>query len=589
MNCNFSTTTYLSVAITNFHCKLCPIFLTNMILNTFKSLFCLCFVLVVSHQYLDAQVDYDKYPKASSSYYIQDVYVYTNGQLGTSLTNIVLKDGFIQDIGPRVKQPSDAIALALDSMYVYPAFVDVLSHPISSEEKGDRPNVKFPGLPPDAIAGITPQLSVTEKLKTEKVSLDKIRANGFGVSQLAFDKGMLPGETMIALLADDKDNRVITQSSNQVLQFKGAGGVYPNTIIGVMAKFRDLYKNAENLNANSKAYTQNSNGVQLPSSSEAIEALVPLTQRNQTLYIRTKKKLNNFRAIQLQQELGFNGVLVDPVDIAGIEKDLKSAGLPIVFSTEMPKEVDKPERVQDSLYSQADLEKLDMEDKRYNAYVLRTSQVKRALDAGIPVGFASLGKGGKDLKKSISHMIENGLSEKSAVDALTMAPARMLGIDNLVGSIDKRKLASLMITDGPYFEEKSNIRTMIVGKEIHEYEVKEKSKSGGDAKVNPEGQWEFTLQSPNGDDSGEIIIKPAGDTYTVTVSQDSDPDDKETIEDVELEGSEMDFSFTISEGGFTAEVVISLNFISDTEVDGNVKYGDFGSFPLTGTKTSAPE
>ena len=154
-----------------------------MMIKHFKSvLFVLVCIAACTYEG-SSQVDYDKYPKASNSYFIQDVYAYTNGKMSTSMTNIVIKDGFISEMGPRVKQPAGAIPLKLDSMYVYPAFIDVLSHPLKLEEKKDRDNVRFPGLPPDLIAGITPDQSMSIKLKTEKVSLGKIRENGFGISQ----------------------------------------------------------------------------------------------------------------------------------------------------------------------------------------------------------------------------------------------------------------------------------------------------------------------------------------------------------------------------------------------------------------------
>jgi len=75
----------------------------------------------------------------------------------------------------------------------------------------------------------------------------------------------------------------------------------------------------------------------------------------------------------------------------------------------------------------------------------------------------------------------------------------------------------------------------------------------------------------------------------VTIYQDADPDDQEVINDVELEGSNMEFGFNISEGSMSVNVEISIEFLSENEIEGNVVYGDFGTFPLTGDKTSAPE
>jgi len=504
---------------------------------------------------LQAQVDYDKYPKASSTYYIQDVYLYQDGQLKDDLTNIVLKDGFIKEVGRRAKQPDGATVLKFDSMYVYPAFIDVLSHPIKAEESKEKSKVKFPGLPPDAVAGITPQLEIAKVLKTDGANFDKMRSNGFGISQVALDNGMLPGNTNITQLTSESDDYFITDQTNQVFQFKGAGGYYPNTIIGVMAKFRDLYRNAERYSANQGRYQSNSSGATLPSTSLAVEALVPMTKRQQTTFVKTNKKLNNLRAIQLQKELGFDAVLVNPVDITGIESEIKDSRLPIALST----------------------------------YLGRLNLAKAAVEVDIPVAFALMGDDGSDVKKTLTTLIENGLTEAQAMDALTTTPAKLLKIDNIAGSIKSGKLSNLMITNKPYFEEKSQIRAVIVGKEVHTYEEKKKSKKSSGEAINPVGKWEFELDSPDGANRGKIVIEEDGSSYTVTLSQDEDPDDTEVIDNVTLEDNTMEVEFQINEGSFSANVEVTLNFIDAETVEGSVKYGDFGTFPLKGSKLSSPE
>lgn len=538
---------------------------------------------------LSAQVDYDKYPKASSTYFLQDVYLYQDGEMNAKTTNLILKDGFIKEIGPKIQEPNGAIVLKFDSLYVYPAFIDMLSHPIKPKEGKEKSDVKFPGLPPDAVAGITPQLQMSKVLKTDNVNFDKVRSNGFAISQIAFGKGMLPGNTNITLLTQESDDYFIVNHSNQVLQFKGAGGYYPNTIIGVMAKFRDLYRNAEGFSSNQSKYQSNATGSQLPSTSLAVEALVPMTKQQQTVYVKTNKKLNNLRAIQLQKELGFNAVLVNPVDISGIESSIKESRLPIALSSGLPKEIEKPERDPDSTYTDVDLEILHLKERQFEAYQSRIKIASQAYEANIPVAFALLDKDGGEIKKTLTTMIESGLTEKQALDALTTTPARLLNIENIAGSIKTGKLSNLMITTEPYFEEKSGIRAVIVGKEVHTYEKKKKSKKDSGEAIDPEGEWQFELDTPDGDNNGKIVIKEDGSSYTITISQDEDPEDLEVINNVTFEDNTMEFEFQVSEGSFTANVEVTLNFINAESVEGSVNYGDFGSFPLKGSKLSSPE
>jgi imidazolonepropionase-like amidohydrolase len=69
------------------------------------------------------------------------------------------------------------------------------------------------------------------------------------------------------------------------------------------------------------------------------------------------------------------------------------------------------------------------------------------------------------------------LPKDVALRALTLNPARILGIDRQLGSIEKGKIANLMVTKGDFFDKDSPVRYVFVdGKkfEIEEKKVEEK-------------------------------------------------------------------------------------------------------------------
>jgi imidazolonepropionase-like amidohydrolase len=63
----------------------------------------------------------------------------------------------------------------------------------------------------------------------------------------------------------------------------------------------------------------------------------------------------------------------------------------------------------------------------------------------------------KQFLTNLRKAIEYGLSEGKALDALTKAPATLLGVYDKVGSLDAGKLANFLITSGPIFNEKTVI------------------------------------------------------------------------------------------------------------------------------------
>ena len=56
---------------------------------------------------------------------------------------------------------------------------------------------------------------------------------------------------------------------------------------------------------------------------------------------------------------------------------------------------------------------------------------------------------------NLGKAIEYGLTEQKALDALTKAPASLLGMYDKIGSLDAGKIANFLITSGPVFAEKT--------------------------------------------------------------------------------------------------------------------------------------
>jgi imidazolonepropionase-like amidohydrolase len=105
----------------------------------------------------------------------------------------------------------------------------------------------------------------------------------------------------------------------------------------------------------------------------------------------------------------------------------------------------------------------------------------------------------KSFSANLRKALENGLSEKSAMDALTAAPARILGIYDQVGSLDAGKLANFIITSGPVFQEGTQIlQNWVQGtkygvREENWYDIK--------------GIYDLNVQSARGSSSYAVEVK----------------------------------------------------------------------------------
>jgi imidazolonepropionase-like amidohydrolase len=55
-------------------------------------------------------------------------------------------------------------------------------------------------------------------------------------------------------------------------------------------------------------------------------------------------------------------------------------------------------------------------------------------------------------------MVAAGLSPREALESATLAPARLLGWDHVMGSVDSGKIADLVLLDGNPLQDISNTR-----------------------------------------------------------------------------------------------------------------------------------
>ena len=67
-----------------------------------------------------------------------------------------------------------------------------------------------------------------------------------------------------------------------------------------------------------------------------------------------------------------------------------------------------------------------------------------------------------ELKKALKKAVDAGLSRADAIRALTLNAAEIYGVADRLGSVDKGKIANLVITKGDAFEEKTTVEYVFI-------------------------------------------------------------------------------------------------------------------------------
>ena len=605
-----------------------------------KPLPLLLFLLVYAALTLPAQAQpYDGVPNVTRAFAIENARIVQAPGRVLERGTVVVRNGLIEAVGTNVEVPYDAERIAGDSLTVYAGFIDGLSHttlPRPKEEEnqsgfGSRPDVEDPGNPPNDVAGIQPERQASDLVEANAASTEALRNIGFAAAHVVPQGGLLPGSGAVVLLTGgDAKTMILQEDASLVAQFDGAPGVYPATPMGIMAKLRNLYREAERRQRGEQLYATNAVGMERPTYDPVYEAFFPVIDGEQRLFFYAEDALDARRALTLQRDLGFPLVLAGLADGFAMTEALKEADVPLLLTLGLPEAPEaKPDSATadssatptdstnasptiagDSLAASPDQEKAvtpeapgstfvrdyrtrsyeDVEGEEDNLKARQETARKRyyanaaALhDAGLTFGFTAWDVKPADVRKNLRLMIENGLTTDAALAALTTDAADVLGLADRLGTVDAGKIANLVITSAPYFDEESEIRYVFVDGQKFEIEEDEPTSGSDTTDVNPAGTWSYTVSTPDGEIGGEITLTGSPDDLSGTLTSDV-LSGTATLEQVELDGQTLTFTFDAGEYG---RVDASVTLEGDA-FEGTLGVGG-ETYSIEGTRTSGPD
>ena len=369
---------------------------------------------------------------------------------------IVWRNGVIEAVGTGIDIPFDAMDVdGGDSLHVYPGFIDGMALWGSPDPKKELPNTTA-GDPPYERAGVQPQRVPHKHLVEKDDNLSKAREHGFTTAALSLKGEMFPGQLDLFFLngemtGDHLYHEKLGLAAQLGTSRRAPGPVYPASVMGVLAKMRQVWFDAEALQDHITYYKSNPKGMEPPARNTVLEALFPVINKEVPFYFVAESNNNLGKIFRLQEDLDFPMVLVSANEAAEIADDVKSRAVPVLASFDLPdkpswkkeekKGDDKAEAKEEEGADEASDEKGEAEEehltedekahreKQYEAWLARVNNVKELLDAGIEVGYASNGLSLADFKKNVKTMMEHGLTEQQLVKVLTVHTAKALGMD----------------------------------------------------------------------------------------------------------------------------------------------------------------
>ncbi len=540
-----------------------------------------------------AQSDPTGKRRVTSTYAITNATVFkAPGDPGSKAT-ILIKDGVILGVGNSISLPKEAKIIAGDSLFVYPGFIDGAgTMGITKPKDVERPKDFVSSNPPDEIAGITPWRSATDAYAAASSQVDEWRKAGFTLSQVVPDGGMLPGKTALVLLGDGKTTNFLKLNTALAANYRSSRGMYPATLAGVMAKFRDIYQNTTLVIEHERLFTLNS-GIKRPQATPTQLAMIPVVQKQLPVLFTASSELEIRRALALQKELGFKLILTGLENYESVIGAIKSSGTPVLIKLQVPDDKSIKSQKADGV-TEATKAQYARVKESYDKALKQAAQLEKA---GILFGFSTADAKATEVQKTLKAMLDNGLSHKAAFAALTTNPAAILGISGLVGTLEKGKLANLVLTTDTLFKEESQIKHVIADGYVFDYEIKKKATKAENNNGKPdaaptavqvEGLWEYTSETPAGSSGGEITLKRENGALSGTITYDDPTGSGKAsaqIKNASLTGKTLSFEFDVAAGGMSLTVTISGE-INGKNMDGSLSVPQMGSFPVKATLSS---
>ena len=356
--------------------------------------------------------------------------------------SMLVKDGKIVAVGKSVKEPENAVVIDLGGKHVYPSFIEMYSSfgvktpersggSRSGEYEASRSGYYWN----DHVRAETDALADFDY--DSKAAKEMLEA-GFGAVNTHKADAIARGNGILVALNTDGNtaDRLIDTRSAQFFSFDKSNlsaQAYPSSKMGATALIRQLFEDA--------AWYAQGNVETRDLALEALNANMDLPQifYGQDLY-------DDLRISNLAKETGVPFIIVGGGDEYKRIDEIKATGAHYIIPINFQDAYDVEDPFQADYVSLSQMLEWNQEP---------TNPAKMQ-DAGLTFAITTHSLKSPDkLMDMLKKAFKYGLSEETALKALTTVPAQLLGKSEELGSLKENAWANFLITSGPLFEDET--------------------------------------------------------------------------------------------------------------------------------------
>ena len=459
-------------------------------------------------------------PGAVQSQRAIDVYAITNARIVTvtgqtiEKGTVVVRNGLIAAVGTNVSAPADARVIDATGLTVYPGLIDAgtsLGIPEPSPSPSPSPGG---GILPTPIrttvtaAGVTnsshpvglqPELRADDLIRPTNADIEAARNAGITLALTAPRAGIWMGQSALIALAGETTQQMIVRSPVAMhVGFNPLRGVYPGSLMGVIASLRQMLLDAQRYREAWQIYERSPRGIRRPEMDKSLAALIPVLEGRMPVIIEADREREILRALDLAEEFKLRAIIAGGHEAWKVSERLRSRDVPILLSLNLPKRTTVAMR-------EADPEPLRILRQRVQAQQtagkLAANKVRFAFQSG---GLTNISEFLVNARKTVGH----GLTREDALRAMTIWAAEILGVSNQLGSIETGKIANLTVIRGDLFESNTQVAYVFIDERPIE---RRPSTTTPDGRINIAGAWMLSVNLGMGEMAATIVFTQEGE------------------------------------------------------------------------------
>lgn len=380
---------------------------------------------------------------ADDSFVLRNVTIHPVTAASIPNATLVVTGGKIADFGPKAAVPRGARVIDGKGLHVYPGLIDSASNVGMSEVGSVRESVDIVEL-----GDFNPQIRAIVAVNPSSDHIPVTRASGITSSLLFPGGGIIGGQAALVHL-DGWTWEEMAIEKNVAMQMRmptlatttytPAFGAGRRTFAETKRRYDERVKLISTFFEQARAYQKRkAAGGMAFAVDRRLEAILPVLEGRQSLMIFAAREPAVRDALAFAARENVKIVLAGVREAGQSVKDIAAQKVPVILgeTLDLPLEEDSP----------------------YDSPFTLPGELHKA---GVTFAFGSFSvQFARNLPFQAANAVGFGLPYEEALKAVTINAARIWGVADRIGSIEKGKWADLILTNGDPLEARSQVKQM---------------------------------------------------------------------------------------------------------------------------------